>query len=118
MSHACTEHGISERRACQLVNQPRGTQRYRPIQRDDEDSLTRAIIALATHTDAMATAGSRRCCEATRLACWPRPGRAHLAPRRAEGSSETKATRTLVLNDGSCVRLRPEHANHSGVTTS
>jgi hypothetical protein len=30
------------------VNQPRGTQRYQPIQRDDEDLLTRAIIALAS----------------------------------------------------------------------
>jgi putative transposase len=30
-----------------LVNQPRGTQRYRPTQREDEDRLTQAIIALA-----------------------------------------------------------------------
>jgi hypothetical protein len=28
---------MSERRACQLVNQPRGTQRYQPTQREDED---------------------------------------------------------------------------------
>jgi hypothetical protein len=48
VSHACTEHGISERRACLLVSQPRGTQRYQPIQRDDEDLLTRAIIELAS----------------------------------------------------------------------
>jgi hypothetical protein len=39
---------MSERHACQLVNQQRGTQRYQPTQRDDEDRLTRAIIALAT----------------------------------------------------------------------
>jgi hypothetical protein len=30
------------------VNQPRGAQRYQAMQRDDEDALTRAIIALAT----------------------------------------------------------------------
>jgi putative transposase len=42
------EHGMSERHACQLVNQPRGTQRYQPTQRDDEDRLTQAIIALAS----------------------------------------------------------------------
>jgi putative transposase len=41
-------HGVSERRACHLVNQPRGTQRYRPTQRDDEDALTQAIIGLAS----------------------------------------------------------------------
>jgi putative transposase len=39
---------MSERRACQLVNQPRGTQRYQPTQREDEDALTRAIIELAS----------------------------------------------------------------------
>ena len=38
---------MSERRACQLVNQPRGTQRYQPTQREDEDRLTQSIIALA-----------------------------------------------------------------------
>jgi transposase InsO family protein len=37
---------MSERRACQLVNQPRGTQRYQPTQRDD--ALTRAVIELAS----------------------------------------------------------------------
>jgi hypothetical protein len=30
------------------VWQPRGTQRYHPTQRDDEDLLTSAIIALAS----------------------------------------------------------------------
>ncbi len=39
VGHAC-EHGMSERRACQLVNQPRGTQRYQPTQREDEDRPT------------------------------------------------------------------------------
>ena len=40
--------GLSERKACRLVNQPRGTQRYRPTQREDEDALTRAIVDLAS----------------------------------------------------------------------
>ncbi len=31
-----------------VVKQPRGTQRYRPIQREDEDARTRAIIELAS----------------------------------------------------------------------
>jgi hypothetical protein len=33
---------------CQLANQPRGTQRYQPKQREDEDRLTQAIITLAS----------------------------------------------------------------------
>ena len=42
------EKGLSERQACRLVGQPRGTQRYRATQRDEEDELTKAIIALAS----------------------------------------------------------------------
>ena len=30
------------------MNQPRGTQRYQPTQREDEDALTRAVIELAS----------------------------------------------------------------------
>jgi putative transposase len=41
------QQGMSERWACRLVNQPRGTQRYHPTQREDEDRLTQAILALA-----------------------------------------------------------------------
>jgi putative transposase len=42
------EQGMSERWACRLVNQPRGTQRYHFTQREDEDALTRVITDLAT----------------------------------------------------------------------
>ena len=47
MEHA-KQQGASERHACQLVHQPRGTQRYQLTQRNDEDALTQAIIALAS----------------------------------------------------------------------
>jgi len=39
---------VSERRACRLLSQPRTTQRYQPIVRDDEEPLTAAIIELAS----------------------------------------------------------------------
>jgi hypothetical protein len=39
---------VSERRASQLVRQWRGTQRYRPPRRTDEDGLSQMILALAT----------------------------------------------------------------------
>ena len=38
---------MTERRACRLANQPRGTQRYRAIRREDEDALTQEIVQLA-----------------------------------------------------------------------
>ena len=52
--HHAREKGLSERRACRLVRQPRGRQRYQPTQRNDEDRLTQAIVALAmaTHINA------------------------------------------------------------------
>jgi putative transposase len=39
---------MSERHACRLLMQPRGTQRYRPTQREGEDTLTQAIVTLAS----------------------------------------------------------------------
>ena len=40
---------MSERHACRLLGQWRGTQRYEPMHRLDEDALTQAIIALAAN---------------------------------------------------------------------
>jgi hypothetical protein len=42
------KYGLSERLACRIAGQPRGTQRYTTIVRADEDALTQAIIALAS----------------------------------------------------------------------
>jgi transposase InsO family protein len=99
---------MSERSACQLVNQPRGTQRYRPTQRDDEDALTRAIITLASQYGRY---GYRGITAELHKAGWRvvRTG----SPRRAEGSSEAEAARTVVAERWiSCVRLRPGRRNH------
>jgi len=52
---------MSERRACRLVNQPRGTQRYPLTQREDEDALTEASWSWPANMDDTATAASRRC---------------------------------------------------------
>jgi putative transposase len=112
VSHAREEHGISERRACQLVNQPRGTQRYQPTQRDDEDALTWAIIALASQYGRY---GYRRITVSLREAGW-RVSRDRVERIwRREGlkvPQKQKPRGRLWLNDGSCVRLRPERPNH------
>ena len=42
------KYGLPERHACRLVSQPRGTQRYVPTLRADEDALTQAIVVLAS----------------------------------------------------------------------
>jgi putative transposase len=46
VEHAREQYEVSERRACRVVRQWRGTQRYRPLRRTDEDELTQAILAL------------------------------------------------------------------------
>src|SRR3974390_628301 len=40
VEHAREQHRLSERRACRLLGQWRGTQRYRVVQREEEDGLT------------------------------------------------------------------------------
>lgn len=42
---------VPERRACQVIGQPRSTQRRVLVQRDDEGTLTRMILELATEND-------------------------------------------------------------------
>ena len=49
MERAEHGYGMSERHACWLLGQWRGTQRYEPMHRLDEDELTQAIIALAAN---------------------------------------------------------------------
>ena len=48
MERAEREYKMSERHACRLLGPWRGTQRYEPIQRPDEDELTAAVIVLAS----------------------------------------------------------------------
>ena len=48
MEHARREYGVSERQACRMLKQWRGTQRYLPMQRTDENALTEAMIELAS----------------------------------------------------------------------
>ena len=111
MSHAC-EHGVSERHACLLLGQPRGTQRYRPTQREDEDALTQAIVALASQYGRY---GYRRITALLQRAGW-QVGKDRVERIwRREGLKVPKRQKPrgrLWLNDGSCVRLRPEHENH------
>ena len=46
---AQNRYQLSERNACRIVGQPRGTQRYVPTLRSDEDELTRNIVLIASN---------------------------------------------------------------------
>lgn len=112
MQLARAKYQLSERWACRLLGQHRGTQRYTPIRRADEDELTAAIIALASHygrygyrrvTALLNQAGFRAGKDRVQR-IWRREGLR--VPQKQRPRSR------LWLNDGSCVRLRPEHTNH------
>ena len=99
---------VSKRRACQVLRQPRATQRYLPKVRDDEQPLTRRIIELAS---IFGRYGYRQVTAVLRLdGWWVNHKRVERIWRR-EGlkvpKKQPKRGR-LWLNDGSCIRLRAE----------
>ncbi len=114
---ACVEHvtaelGVSERFACKVLDQHRSTQRKAPEAADDEVALTRAIVELARQYGRY---GYRRVTALLRAEGWGCNHKRVERIWRREGlrvpARQPKRGR-LWLNDGSCVRLRPERANH------
>ena len=67
MADVREQYRITERHASRLLGQWRGSQRYLPTQRPDEDGLTRAIIKLASEYDRY---GYRRITALLRSAGW------------------------------------------------
>jgi putative transposase len=112
VKHAEEAYGLSERHACRLLGQGRGTQRYEGVARSDEGALTKAVIALATKYGRY---GYRRITALLRTAGW-RVGKDRVQRIwRREGlkvPQKQKPRARLWLNDGSCVRLRPVQPNH------
>jgi putative transposase len=106
------KYTLSERIACRIVGQPRGTQRYVPTLKPGEDELTRNIVYLASQYGRY---GYRRVTALLKSSgievgkdrvqrIWRREGLKvpKKQPKRAR----------LWLNDGSCIRLCPERPNH------
>ena len=112
MSRVREQLGISERRACRVLSQPRSTQRRRPQTPDDEAALTADIIALAKQYGRY---GYRRITALLRTAGWLVNKKRVERIWRREGlkvpAKQPKRGR-LWLTDGSCIRLRPERPNH------
>ncbi len=112
MSRVKEQLGISERRACRVLSQPRSTQRRRPQTPDDEAALTADIIALAKQYGRY---GYRRITALLRSAGWVVNKKRVERIWRREGlkvpAKQPKRGR-LWLTDGSCIRLRPERPNH------
>ena len=112
MDHVRQELGVSERRACRTLGQHRSMQRKVPQGRADEQRLSDDIIDLA---DQYGRYGYRMVAGLANNTGW------HVNHKRVERiwrreglkvpQKQNKKGR-LWLNDGSCVRLRPERPNH------
>jgi putative transposase len=95
-----------------VLRQWRGTQRYVPLFRADEDGLTRNIIALASEYGRY---GYRRITALLKARGWIIGKDRVQRIWGREGlkvPQKQRARARLWLNDGRCVRLRPERANH------
>ena len=112
MEHVVAEHGVSERFACRVLGQHRSTQRKIPRKPDDEAALTADITALAIQYGRY---GYRRIAAMLGDQGWVVNVKRVERIWRREGlkvpARQPKRGR-LWFNDGSCIRLRPEHPNH------
>ena len=112
MAKVIRQFRISERRACAVLGQHRSTQRKLARGRDDEAALTADIIELAR---TYGRYGYRRITALLRHAGWAVNAKRVQRIWRQEGlkvpQKQPKRGR-LWLNDGSCVRLRAQRANH------
>jgi len=104
---------VSERRACKILGQARATQRHHAPPPSDEKRLTGDILALATKygrygyrriTALLNNEKGWRVNHKRVERIWRREGLK--VPKK-----QPKRSR-LWLNDGSCIRLRPEYKDH------
>ncbi len=103
---------MSERRICRVLGQHRSTQRRQPRGRADEERLVADMIELVRQYGRY---GYRRIAALLREAGWQVNDKRIERLWRREGlkvpMKQPKKGR-LWLNDGSCVRLRPEYRDH------
>lgn len=103
---------LSERRVCRALGQPRSTQRYQKRQTGEEESLVLRVAELASQYGRY---GYRRITALLHNEGWQVNHKRVERVWRREGlkvpARQPKRGR-LWLNDGSCLRLKPEFPNH------
>ena len=112
MEQVCQTLSVSERRACKVLSQTRATQRRKPHIPSDEEQLRTRIVELATRYGRY---GYRRITALLKQEGWKVNHKRVERIWRQEGLKVPKRQPKrgrLWLNDGSCVRLRPEHKDH------
>jgi transposase InsO family protein len=103
---------VSERRICRILGQPRSTQRYESSLNENDAKLTERIIALAREYGRY---GYWRITAMLQREGWHVNHKKVQRIWRLEGlkvPQRQPKRRRLWLNDGSCIRLKPEYPNH------
>jgi transposase InsO family protein len=108
VDHVTAALKVPERVACRVLGQHRSTQRKAPRKADDEAALTASIVDLAKQYGRY---GYRRITALLRDEGW------HTNHKRVERIWRSEGLKVLWLNDGSCVRLRPQWPNHVWAVT-
>ena len=112
MKQVCQVLRVSERRACQVLEQSRSTQRHRALPPSDEPRLVTRIVQLAS---TYGRYGYRRITALLRREGWRVNHKRVERIWRQEGlkvPQKQPRRGRLWLNDGSCLRLRPGWPNH------
>jgi transposase InsO family protein len=113
VQQVCQKLAVAERRACKVLGQARATQRYKPTPYSDEKQLIKDILELATkysrydyrRITALLNNEKHWGVNHKRVErIWHREGLKVPKKQPKQGR--------LWLNDGSCVRLRPEHKDN------
>jgi transposase InsO family protein len=112
VEHLQQRLGVSQRRACKVIGQPRSSQRLEAKTSDDEEALCGEIVKLASKYGRY---GYRRITALLKRDGWQVNHKRVERIWRQEGlkvpQKQPKRGR-LWLKDGSCVRLRPLRTNH------
>jgi len=110
--HVKQKLGVSERRACRVLNQPRSVQHHKSKKSEREQVLRADIVRLAS---TYGRYGYRRITALLKMEGWAVNHKRVERIWREEGlrvpMKQPKRGR-LYLNDGSCIRLRPCFKNH------
>ena len=104
---------VSERRACEVVDQPRSSQRYESKPRSDEVALTGRMRELARRRPRF---GYRRIARLLRRENWKASDTRIYRLWRREGLTvpqKRRKRRHLGTSDNSCQHRRAEHKNHT-----
>lgn len=112
MDHVRRRSEVSLRRACRVLGVPLSTYCYRPRLSSEEEELTERINKLAVDYGRY---GYRRITALLQIEGWKINHKRVERIWRSEGlkvPQRQPKRRRLWFNDGSCIRLRPEHPDH------